>query len=652
MTSMPTPHGFCRTVLRGLPAGLLVVTASVAVGAERWEQPAERMPIASETAADGTAAAGLRRFAAPAGFHIERLFVVPKEELGSWVCLATDPQGRLIASDESNKGLVRITPAPLDGSKPTVVERIPATISGAQGLLWAFDALYVVCNNGPDSGLYRVSDPQGDDTLDAVEKLRAFDGRGEHGPHAIRLSPDGTKLFVICGNHTKLPFALKNLTPPQTMGGIRPNQRRVELPADGTSRLPANWDEDQIITRLWDASGHATGILAPGGYVASTDRDGKTWEIFTAGYRNPYDFAFDADGEMFVYDADMEWDVGLPWYRPTRVNHATSGSELGWRSGSGKWAPAFPDSLPACVNIGPGSPVGVTFGHGAKFPAKYQKALYICDWTFATMYAIHIEPDGASYKATKEEFVARNGLPLTDVTIGGDGAMYFTVGGRGTQSELFRVTYVGKESTEPANAKDEAGAELRALRRSIEEYHKADVADPSKAAAFLVPHLAHADRHIRYAARVALERLPLSVWQDTVLGSSDPETVITGVCGLARQADKPAQPQLLAALDKLDYAKLSEFQQLEYLRTYQLVFIRLGIPEETVRVELGKKFDGLFPGQSTAHDQQLAILMVALESPLAATKLVPLLAKDGTKTTEVSTDALARNKGYGGAVAT
>ena len=46
--------------------------------------------------------------------------------------------------------------------------------------------------------------------------------------------------------------------------------------------------------------------------------------------RNTYDFALNADGEMFVYDADMEWDMGSPWYRPTRVCHATSGSEFGW----------------------------------------------------------------------------------------------------------------------------------------------------------------------------------------------------------------------------------------------------------------------------------------------------------------------------------
>ena len=213
------------------------------------------------------------------------------------------------------------------------------------------------------------------------------------------------------------------------------------------SQPPRNWGEDQLLPRQWDANGHARGILAPGGWVAKTDPDGKTWEMVSIGFRNSYDMAFNADGELFVYDADMEWDFGMPWYRPTRVVHATGGSEFGWRSGTGKWPSYYVDSLPPMVEIGPGSPVGVTFGYGAKFPAKYQKALFICDWTFGTMYAIHAEPSGSTYKATKEEFLSRTPLPLTDNAVGPDGALYFTIGGRGTQSELYRVTYAGPEPT-------------------------------------------------------------------------------------------------------------------------------------------------------------------------------------------------------------
>ena len=120
--------------------------------------------------------------------------------------------------------------------------------------------------------------------------------------------------------------------------------------------------------------------------------------------------------------------------------------------GTGKWPAYYVDSLPAVVDVGPGSPVGVTFGYGAKFPAKYQNALFILDWTFGTIYALHFEPAGASYQGVKEEFLSKTPLPLTDAAIGPDGAMYFTVGGRGTQSALYRVIYTGKESTAPATA--------------------------------------------------------------------------------------------------------------------------------------------------------------------------------------------------------
>ena len=52
-------------------------------------------------------------FEVPPGFRVERLFTVPRDELGSWVSLTVDRKGRLIVSDEGNHGLARITPAPL-----------------------------------------------------------------------------------------------------------------------------------------------------------------------------------------------------------------------------------------------------------------------------------------------------------------------------------------------------------------------------------------------------------------------------------------------------------------------------------------------------------------------------------------------------------
>lgn len=561
------------------------------------------------------------------GFKVEKLFSVPKDKLGSWVNICADDKGRLIASDQGNLGLVRITPGKPGTDEETKVERIPANITAAQGLLWHKGALYVVCNGGPGSGLYRVTSSKNDDVLDKVEKLKALNGGGEHGPHAVRLAPDGKSLYVICGNHTQPPAGFAH------------------------SRLPKNWSEDHILPRQWDANGHAVGILAPGGYVARTDFDGKTWEIFSAGYRNPYDFAFNADGEMFVYDADMEWDMGMPWYRPTRVNHATSGSELGWRSGTGKWPSYYIDSLPAAVDIGPGSPVGVDFGYGAKFPAKYQKALFICDWTFGTMYAIHTEPSGASYKATKEEFLSRTPLPLTDVCVNpADGALYFTIGGRGANSELFRVTYEGKEPTAAVDAKTEETAE-RKLLKQIEAFHK-PAAEPAKAVEFLLPHLSSKDRFIRYAARVALEHQPVKEWQAKALALPSATARVEAVVALARQGGKDVQPALVSTLEKVLSERLTEPQVLDVLRAYQLVFLRTGAPDLVTMTAVRNKIEGMFPGPTDAVNRELAQLLVYLKHPKIVEWVCDELKKPSKPlTTEGLDELILRNRGYGGTVA-
>ena len=168
----------------------------------------------------------------------------------------------------------------------------------------------------------------------------------------------------------------------------------------------------------------------------------------------------------------------MPWYRPTYIAHATPGGEFGWRTSTGLWPTYRIDCLPAAVNIGPGSPVGLEFGYETKFPAKYQRALFALDWTFGTMYAVHLHADGASYTGTREEFLTRTPLPLTDAAVGPDGALYFITGGRSTQSELFRVTYVGTESTAPVDARDTRFADLRALRQQTEA-----ISDPAKSPA-------------------------------------------------------------------------------------------------------------------------------------------------------------------------
>lgn len=560
------------------------------------------------------------------GFQVERLFTVPKEQLGSWVSITFDNQGRLIASDQDKQGLCRITLPPIGSQEPTKVERLTVPITAAQGMLYAFDSLYLSVNGGPGSGFYRARDTDNDDQFDEVVKLAPFRGGGEHGPHALRLTPDGRSILVICGNHTD---------PPETIDA---------------SRVPQNWDEDHLLPRQWDAGGHAVGRMAPGGWIAKTDPEGKTWEILSIGYRNTYDMDLNADGEIFAYDADMEWDFGMPWYRPTRLVHSTLGSEFGWRSGTGKWPAYYIDSLPPVVDIGPGSPVGVSFGYGAKFPQRYQKALYLLDWTFGTIYAVHLEPNGSTYQGVKEEFLSRTPLPLTDVAVGPDGALYFTVGGRGTQSELYRVTYTGPDPTDRVDAHDEKFADARALRRKLEALCVPN--QPTEAAlAAIWPNLSHADRFIRYTARVALEFQPVSAWQEKVLQEKNSQALIAGAVALARQGDKALQPKLLDALDRLDFGQLQEAQQLDLLRAWSLVFIRMGEPEASRGAELAAKLDAYFPASSDFVNRELCALLVYLKSPTVSAKTIALMKQPRELPPAQVSELLARNPGYGNTIA-
>ncbi|HEX4415881.1 MAG TPA: c-type cytochrome [Lacipirellulaceae bacterium] len=557
----------------------------------------------------------------PEGFKVELLYSVPKEQEGSWVNICVDPKGRLIVSDQYGS-LYRIAPPAIGSSDKPKVERIPVEIGMAHGLLWAFDSLYVMVNspNREKNGLYRVTDKDGDGELDTVTFLKHLDGEGEHGPHAVIPAPDGKSLYVVCGDNTK----------------------PVE---DAESRVPKIWDEDQLLPRIYGVS-FMRGVPAPGGFIYHLDPDGKKWELVTSGFRNPFDIAFNADGELFTYDADMEWDIGAPWYRPTRVCHAVSGADWGWRNGSAKWPEYWDDTLPPAANIGLGSPTGITFGYGAKFPAKYQNVLFMCDWTYGKMYAVQLTPEGASYRGAPEEFMTATPLPLTDMLINPhDGAMYFLIGGRKTQSGLYRLTYAGKESTAPA-VDHQANQDQRDLRHKLEALH---VGDHPEAVEVAWPQLSNSDRFIRYAARTALEHRPLEGWQDRALAEKDPQASLTALLGVVRMVPRsfkptgadldtppptypadnamrhPLEQPVLAALARLDWDKLSVEQRLELLRVYELALYRLGAPDEATRNTLIARLDKWYPADDRRCNVMLTQLMSYLQAPSAAKKGVELL---------------------------
>ena len=549
----------------------------------------------------GLGATPASSFRLPEGFQAELVYEVPSKEQGSWVAMCVDLKGRLIVSDQYGK-LYRVTPSTTGNPADTKVDPINVNLGMAQGLLHTKDGLYVDVNGegildkdqkdaprGP--GLYRLQDLDGDEQFEKIERIIPLTGGGEHGPHAIIPGPDG-RLYLCAGNQTDLPEKIDR------------------------SRVPRHWNEDHLLGRMPDGRGFMANRLAPGGFILSFNADGSDVELVSTGFRNEYDIAFNPLGDLFTYDADMEWDIGTPWYRPTRVNHVISGAEFGWRNGTGKWPEYFADSFGAVANIGYGSPTGIAFGTGAKFPAKFQNALYVSDWSYGVVYAVHLEPEGASYKSTFEPFVSASPMPVTDLLIHPEqGCMYMTIGGRKTQSALYRIAYSGSESTQPAVFPDNEPAKAaRAARRDLEAMHvpgaKLDITAAMR-------NIGSPDRALRTAARLALEHFDSKQWRDPIQQSLPAQSAITMAVALARKGTPADQVDVNNSLLRLEWSKLDNTQRLELLRAYQLSFLRLGPADPATREKIIAQIDGHFPAADgdSLVDRELARVLIHLEAP-------------------------------------
>ena len=356
------------------------------------------------------------RFKVPAGFSVET--VLTPEETGSLIALTFDSLGRPVISKER-------------GHPTTVIGREQKVFTDqvryAQGMWFDGRTLYAIGNNTEGkAGLFRAQDTNGDDVADTFETLLLFLGpMGEHGPHDIRRGPDGYPTVLI-GNHTGIPG-----------DHIDPN-----------SPL-RNYKESQLLERYMDARGHAVNVWAPGGTIWRMDPERNRYTLLTGGYRNPYDHAFNLEGELFTFDSDMEWDINLPWYREVRSVHAVPGGDYGWRTGSGKWPPYYLDSLPPLREVGRGSPVGVEFYQHHVYPKEYFDAYLEGDWSRGRILITGLARNGATYRPTlpPTDFVYGEPLNVTDLEVGPDGAVYFVNGGRDTEGGLYRVVYRG--ATEP-----------------------------------------------------------------------------------------------------------------------------------------------------------------------------------------------------------
>lgn len=523
------------------------------------------------------------------GFKVELLRSAQEGE-GSWISMTMDDQGRVIVGLDA-QGLGRLT---IDEQAATVTfEKLEQTdgFRHVRGVLYAHESLYVGATD--TQTLFRLKDLDGDGQFETQQLLQQlpYQSRYGHGTNQIVLGPD-QMIYVAVGNDVVFPEAMAE---------------------DSPYRHPRN---DWLLPNPHDA-GHDDRV----GYIVRLDSEWQVWTVVAGGFRNQVDVAFNHEGDMFTWDADMEWDVGLPWYRPTRLNHVISGGEYGWRWGTGKRPAWFPDTLPSTLDTGLGSPTGIVFGGASNWPERYRQALFLADWQFGRILMVDLAPRGASYDASADWFLEGAPLNVCDMAFGRDGALYLITGGRGSQSGLYRVTWDGISASSdmlPVHSVPPAGPttdelsraeQSREIRQRLEVYHQRS--DDSELD-FIWSQLGSSDEWLRFSARVALENQSLDAWRDRIAKSENTLATWTALLALSRVGDVSDQPLILSEFQEGAWSRSQPQDWLLPLRTLQISLIRQGVPEESARQQLLDRLDPLFPQDSFPANWLLQELLVKL----------------------------------------
>ncbi len=352
----------------------------------------------------------------PAGFTVTEF---ANQKLANDItCMTIDPNGRVVVA---GRGYIRIlVDDNADGKADRAIEIAQTPKDGAMGLLWENDSLYAM----GDGGLrrFRVKNDKADGPS---ELLRAMKTGGEHAAHAIQRGPDGW-LYVLCGNNTGIDKTYADL----------PTSPIKDPVAGCVLRFQPNPDRRPHAPR--EGKHHA-------------ERDAYTGkcEIVAHGFRNPYGFDFNLDGDLFTYDSDNERCVSLPWYEPTRFYHVIEGRHYGWlnpqHAAFWRRPPYFCDVVAPIATLGRGSPTGVACYRHNQFPPQYHGGFFLADWTFGKIHFASLERKGASYTAKPRVFLESQGdngfAPTACAVDPKTGDLYISIGGRGTRGAVYRIRH-------------------------------------------------------------------------------------------------------------------------------------------------------------------------------------------------------------------
>jgi quinoprotein glucose dehydrogenase len=280
------------------------------------------------------------------------------------------------------------------------------------------------------------------------------------------------------------------------------------------------------------------------GAVFRCDPDGANLEVVHVGLRNPQELAFDQFGNLFA--ADNNCDKG----DHSRLVWIVEGGHSGWNMAyqtmeppymGGPWfaeklwhlhhaeQPAW--IVPPVGKLGAG-PSGFAFTSGLGWPARYQNAFFMCNFTGnGGVDSFRVKSKGASFEIDDyHPFLTP--VSATDVDFGYDGKMYlsdwvqFVWEGGGVGKGRIYTAFDPKTIRDPA---------ILNMAKIMSEGFK------QRPASELADLLAHPDQRVRLRAQYALaEKKELATLRGVLSGSKNQLARLHALWGMGQIARNKA----------------------------------------------------------------------------------------------------------------